>query len=56
MKTLNEAITSHAFFHGMKPEHLALLTDGAKAVQFKSGDVLFRAVEIAALVAEDRSA
>ena len=42
MKTLNEAITSHAFFHGMKPEHLALLTDGAKAVEFKSGDVLFR--------------
>jgi CRP-like cAMP-binding protein len=42
MKPLNEAITQHAFFHGMKPAHLALLTDGAKAVQFKTGDVLFR--------------
>ena len=42
MKNLNEAITNHAFFHGMKPEHLAVLTDGAKAVQFKVGDVLFR--------------
>lgn len=42
MKTLNEAITKHAFFNGMKPNHLALLTDGAKAVQFKTGDVLFR--------------
>lgn len=42
MKNLNEAITLHAFFHGMKPEHLAVLGQGAKAVQFKSGDVLFR--------------
>ena len=42
MKTLNEAITDHPFFHGMKPEHLAMLTDGANAVQFKVGDVLFR--------------
>ena len=42
MKTLNETITEHAFFHGMKPEHLAVLTDGAKAVQFKAGDMLFR--------------
>jgi CRP-like cAMP-binding protein len=42
MKSINEAITDHAFFHGMKPEHLALLRDGAKVVQFKAGDVLFR--------------
>lgn len=42
MKTLNEAITKHAFFHGMKPEHLALLTEGANATTFKAGDVLFR--------------
>lgn len=42
MTTLNEAIANHAFFHGMNPEHLAVLTDGAKAVQFKGGDVLFR--------------
>jgi CRP/FNR family cyclic AMP-dependent transcriptional regulator len=42
MKTLNEAITDHAFFHGMKSEHLAVLLDGAKEAQFKPGDVLFR--------------
>lgn len=42
MSTLSEAITRHAFFRGMKPDHLGLLTDGAKLVQFKAGDVLFR--------------
>jgi CRP-like cAMP-binding protein len=42
MKTLNEAIMKHAFFHGMKPEHLAVLTEGAKPASFKAGDVLFR--------------
>lgn len=42
MKNLNEAITNHTFFHGMKPEHLAVLTDGAKAVQLKVGAVLCR--------------
>ena len=42
MKNLYEAITSHTFFHGMKPEHLAVLTEGAKAITFKAGDVLFR--------------
>jgi CRP-like cAMP-binding protein len=41
MKTLDEAITKHAFFHGMKPAHLALLTVGAKATTLKAGDVLF---------------
>jgi CRP-like cAMP-binding protein len=42
MNILNEAITKHAFFHGMTPEHLAVLTDGAKATEFKAGNVLFR--------------
>jgi CRP-like cAMP-binding protein len=42
MKTLNEAITKHTFFHGMKPEHLTVLTQGAKTATFKAGDVLFR--------------
>ena len=42
MKTLNEAITEHAFFQGMKPEHIAVLTKGAKTAKFKAGDVLFR--------------
>jgi CRP-like cAMP-binding protein len=42
MKNLNEAITKHAFFQGMKPEHLALLAEGAKPTNFNVGDVLFR--------------
>jgi CRP-like cAMP-binding protein len=42
MNALSAAITQHAFFHGMKPGHLAILTEGAKAVSFKAGEVLFR--------------
>ena len=42
MKSLNEAITEHAFFQGLKPEHVAVLTEGATAAKFKAGDVLFR--------------
>jgi CRP-like cAMP-binding protein len=42
MKTVTEAITKHPFFHGMKPEHLTVFTEGAKATGFKAGDVLFR--------------
>jgi CRP/FNR family cyclic AMP-dependent transcriptional regulator len=42
MKALNDAITSHAFFRGMKPDHLATLALGAKTTEFKAGDVLFR--------------
>src|SRR5688572_2370429 len=42
MKTLNETIVKHPFFYGMKPEHLPCLTEGAKTVEFKAGDVLFR--------------
>jgi CRP-like cAMP-binding protein len=42
IETLNEAITQHPFFHGMEPEHVAVLTEGARAIEFKAGDVLFR--------------
>ena len=42
MNHLNESITKHSFFRDMKPEHLALLAEGAEAVQFKVGDVLLR--------------
>ena len=45
MKTLdglNDAISNEACFHGMNPEHLAILSNGAKEVQFKAGEVLFR--------------
>ena len=41
MKTLNEVITQHVFFHGMKPEHLAVLTNGAKGAELKAGNLLF---------------
>jgi CRP/FNR family transcriptional regulator, cyclic AMP receptor protein len=42
MKTLNEALAQSAFFRGMRPEHLAVLTEGAQEMQFNTGDVLFR--------------
>ena len=42
MKPLNEAIANHAFFRGMKPAHLAVLAEGAKATQFAAGETLFR--------------
>ena len=42
LNALNVAVTNHAFFHGMQPEHLAMFTKGAKAAEFKAGDVLFR--------------
>ena len=42
MKTLNESITKHPFFRGMKLEHLTVFMKGAKPAAFKPGDVLFR--------------
>jgi len=45
MKALNDAITGHEFFHGMKPAHLALLTEGATVAQFGANEMLFRAGE-----------
>ena len=39
---LNQAITNHRFFLGMKPEHLGALTAGAKAAQYKAGEMLCR--------------
>jgi len=41
MTTLQEALTSHAFFHGMRSEHLALLAEGPKSAQFQAGESLF---------------
>lgn len=41
MKDLNDTVFHHAFFHGMKPDHLGILVEGAKVVQFKAGDFLF---------------
>ena len=42
MKNLSEAIKKYEIFRGMKPDHLAILAEGAKEAQFKAGDVLFR--------------
>lgn len=42
MNALNETIIKHPFFQGMKPDHLALLSDNAKVVSCKIGEVLFR--------------
>lgn len=42
MKTIDESIMKYAFFDGMRPEHLALLAEGAKAGRFKGGELLFR--------------
>ena len=35
MNNLNEAIINHAFFRGMKPEHLTVLAERAKEVPFE---------------------
>jgi CRP-like cAMP-binding protein len=42
MKTISESIRKFAFFDGMCPEHLAVLSEDAKTVRFKAGEVLFR--------------
>ena len=42
MKTIHESIRKYSFFDGMRPEHLAVLAEGAKEAQFNAGDVLFR--------------
>ena len=42
MKTIHESIMKYAFFDGMRPEHLAVLAEEAKADRFKAGEFLFR--------------
>ena len=42
MKNLSEAITKYAIFRGMKPEHFAILAEGAKEIEFNPGDLVFR--------------
>jgi CRP/FNR family transcriptional regulator, cyclic AMP receptor protein len=45
MNIMNDAISKHPFFKGMKPEHLALLYSGAKIATFEPGDLIFRVGE-----------
>lgn len=40
-KTLRELIAGHAFFHGLAPQHLELLTEAAMLKEFKAGEVIF---------------
>jgi CRP/FNR family cyclic AMP-dependent transcriptional regulator len=42
MNNLPETILNHDLFRGMRPEHLAVLAEGASEVKFKAGEVLFR--------------
>ena len=42
MNAIHQSIMKYAFFDGMRPEHLAMLSDGAKVGQFKAGEMLFR--------------
>jgi len=42
MNDILETIRRFALFDGMQPAHLAILTDGARAASFGSGELLFR--------------
>lgn len=42
MKTINEVIAKNPLFLGMKPEHLALLVEGARSAELNAGEMLFR--------------
>ena len=42
MNTFEAAIAEHPFFKTMRPEHLALISQNAQAVEFKPEDILFR--------------
>ena len=39
---LNERVAAHPLFHGMKPEHLRTVVEGATRAKFKPGQFLFR--------------
>ncbi len=39
---LREHIASHAFFKGLAPQHLEILTEAAMLKEFKAGEVIFR--------------
>lgn len=42
MKTLREAIAGQSLFHGMRPEHLAVLAEGAEELEMEAGHMIFR--------------
>src|SRR5262245_53129125 len=44
---LQEQIETHPFLRGMRPEHLALLTDCAMATSFAPNELIFRQGEFA---------
>ena len=42
MNSLREEITTHPFFIGMRPEHLAHLAKNAREATYRAGEVIFR--------------
>lgn len=42
MKSVKAIITDHPLFRDLKPEHITVLIEGAKAASFEAGEVLFR--------------
>jgi CRP-like cAMP-binding protein len=42
MQTLDDVLSQHAFFKGLKPEYLALIAGCAQNVHFNPGDYLIR--------------
>jgi CRP-like cAMP-binding protein len=42
MKNLTAMLAEHPFVRGMKPEHLAVLAEGAKEAVFEPGQIVFR--------------
>lgn len=42
MQDLQAMIAQHPFFRGLKPEHLALLVEGARPVSFQPGETIAR--------------
>jgi CRP-like cAMP-binding protein len=42
MNAIHESMKKYTFFDGMRPEHLAMLAEGATVGQFNAGEILFR--------------
>ena len=45
MQAVRDRIKNHEFFAGMKPEHIALVAQGAGEVAFQKGEMIFRTDE-----------
>jgi CRP/FNR family transcriptional regulator, cyclic AMP receptor protein len=45
MENLKAALAAHPFFQGMSPQHLAVVAECGRRLQFKAGDFLCREAE-----------